>query len=72
MAALDVLLKVAERHVEQGRQRIERQRKVIDNLKGAGRDTNTAEEVLAMFERSQVKFEADHERLVLILGSHAP
>lgn len=62
--APDELLNLAERHAEQGRQRIDRQRKVVENLKLAGRDAKIAEDALAMFERLQVKLEEDHARLV--------
>jgi hypothetical protein len=64
MVTRDDLLNLAERHVEQGRQRIDRQRKVVENLKVARQDVKTAEEVLALFERLQVKFEEDHGRLL--------
>jgi len=57
------LLELAKQHVEEARKRVDRQRKVVENLNFAGRDTKVNEEVLRLFERLQAKVEADQARL---------
>jgi|SRR3954469_17765143 hypothetical protein len=63
MLLRDDLLGIAKKHVEQGRERVDRQRKVVKNLNLNGLDTGFSEDVLRMFERLQSKFEEDHARL---------
>ena len=53
----------AQRHAVAGRRVIDRQRKLINQLKALGRDTRLFEEVLASFERSQLIFEDDLVRI---------
>ena len=57
------LLTLAKRHVEQGRQRVDRQREVVHNLKSAGLETKVNEDVLHLFERLLAKAEGDHARV---------
>jgi hypothetical protein len=63
MLLRDDLLVLAKQHVEQGRERVERQREVVNNVKLAGRDSKTSQDVLGLFERLQSKFEGDYARL---------
>ena len=64
MLPRELLITLAKRHVEDGRQRVDRQREVVNNLKLAGLETKINEDVLRLFERLQAKFQADHDRLV--------
>jgi hypothetical protein len=57
------LLTLAKQHVEQGRQRVVRQREVVHNLQVAGLETKVNEDVLRLFERLLAKSEDDHARL---------
>ena len=63
MLLRDDLLVIATEHLEKSRERVDRQRKVVNNLKLVGRDTKISEDVLRLFERLQSKFEDDHARL---------
>jgi hypothetical protein len=49
----------ARRHVEWGRLVIARQRQYLKELKESGRDTEAAEKLLLVFERTQKVFEHD-------------
>ena len=50
---------LARRHVEWGRQVIDRQRQYLEELKESGRDTEAAEKFLVVLERTQKVFERD-------------
>ena len=65
MPTIDERRAFARRHVEWGRQVIDRQRQYLKELKESGRDTETAEKFLLELERTQKVFEhhlADLER----------
>jgi hypothetical protein len=64
MLVREDLLSIAKRNVEQGRQFVDRQRRVVNNLKLAGLDTKPNEDTLHLFERLLVKFEGEHARLL--------
>jgi hypothetical protein len=49
----------AQRHVEWGRELIARHRQYVEELKVSGRDTEAAEKLLLVFERTQKVFEHD-------------
>ena len=49
----------ASGHVEWGRRAIARQQHYIKELRESGRDTEAAEKLLAVFERTQKVFEYD-------------
>jgi uncharacterized protein YciI len=53
----------ANRHVASGREVIRRQRDLIDRKKAHGRTTDDAEDLLAVFERTQTIFEDDLTRI---------
>ena len=53
----------AQQHVIDGRQRIERQRALVEKQKGRGSDTTESEGLLATFHRSQSIFEDDLARI---------
>jgi hypothetical protein len=53
----------ARRHVVSGREVIRRQRDLIDRKKAHGRTTDDAEDLLAVFERTQTIFEDDLTRI---------
>ena len=50
---------LARRHVEWGRLLIARQQHYLKELKDSGRDTEAAERLLLVFERTQKVFEYD-------------
>ena len=50
---------MAERHVEEGRRIIARQRELVARQKALGRDMTASQTLLEEFERSQAIFEAD-------------
>ena len=50
-------LKMAERHVREGRLTVARQRELIARLKALGLDTAASQSLLADFERSLASFE---------------
>ena len=52
-------LQQAQRHVNRGRQLVERQREFIEQLRSASADISDAEDILACFARSLVIFEKD-------------
>jgi hypothetical protein len=52
-------LAFARGHVEWGRLTIVRQRQIVEKLKAEGRNSKAAEELLAVFERTQKVFEHD-------------
>ena len=56
-------LEQAHKRVVDSRHLVSRQRALIEHQKRHGRDTEQFEEILALFERSQVIFEADLDRL---------
>jgi hypothetical protein len=56
-------LALAERHVAEGQQRIERQRQIIHELRGNGRDFATAVTMLTQFEELQSFHIRDRDRL---------
>jgi hypothetical protein len=56
-------IECARRHVELGRETIERHKKLLESHRIEGRDTKPAEDLLAAFERSQKVFEYDLARL---------
>ena len=64
MLGREDLLAIAKRHVEEGRQRVLRQRDVVHNLQVAGLETKVNEDVLRVFERLLAKSEEDHARLL--------
>ena len=49
----------AQRHVEWGRLVIAWQKQLIEKLTAEGRDTTAADQLLAVFERTQKVFEHD-------------
>jgi hypothetical protein len=51
------LLEVARRHVLDGRQLVASQRLRVERLRAAGRNTDSAERILGLFEKSQDIFE---------------
>jgi hypothetical protein len=55
----------AHRHVTNGLYVIERQRILIERQKSLSADTKRSEELLSQFERSQVIFEEDLDRIIL-------
>jgi hypothetical protein len=50
---------MARTHVEWGRRVIARQQQYVKELRESGRDTEAAEKLLAVFERTQKVFEHD-------------
>jgi hypothetical protein len=50
---------LARSHVEWGRRVIARQQQYVKELRESGRDTEAAENLLAVFERTQRVFEHD-------------
>jgi hypothetical protein len=56
---IDECRALARRHVEWGRQVIDRQRQYLEELKESGRDTEAAEKLLVVLERTQKVFERD-------------
>jgi len=56
---METRLERAERHVREGRQIVERQRRLVLDQHQKGHDTTTAEELLQTFERSLSGFEDD-------------
>jgi hypothetical protein len=64
MLPREYLITLAKRHVEHGRQRIDRQREVVNNLKLAGLETKINEDVLRLFERQQAKFQDHYDGLM--------
>jgi len=54
----------AQRHVEIGRQLIERHKAYIETLKSQGRDTTAARQLLETYERTQKVFEYDLAELM--------
>ena len=50
---------LARSHVEWGRRAIARQQQYVKELRESGRDTEAAENLLAVFERTQRVFEHD-------------
>ena len=59
MPTIDERRALARRHVEWGRQVIDRQRQYLEELKESGRDTEAAEKFLVVLERTQKVFERD-------------
>jgi hypothetical protein len=59
MPTIDERRAFARGHVEWGRKVITRQRQYVQELKENGRDTEAAEKLLAVFERTQKVFEYD-------------
>lgn len=59
MPTIDERRALARRHVEWGLLVIVRQRRYLKELKESGRDTEAAEKVLLVFERTQKVFEHD-------------
>ena len=59
MPTIDERRALARRHVEWGRQVIDRQRQYLEELKESGRDTEAAEKLLLVLERTQKVFERD-------------
>ena len=59
MPTIDERRALARRHVEWGRPVIVRQRRYLKEPKESGRDTEAAEKVLLVFERTQKVFEHD-------------
>jgi len=60
----------AQRHVEYGRQMIERHKSLIEKLRAERRDTTAAQQLLAVFERTQKVFEYDLAELMRSGFSH--
>jgi hypothetical protein len=58
----------AEAHVAQGREHIEKQRRVISDLTSQGVDTTSADELLAQLEETQILHEAGRDRILKELG----
>jgi hypothetical protein len=58
MTSIDPLA-IAQRHVQEGREIVARQRRIIAQRKAAGLDTRDAESVLTEFERRLATFEDD-------------
>ena len=52
-------LAIAQSHMQQGREIVARQRRIIAQRKTAGLDTRDAESILAEFERTLATFEVD-------------
>ena len=52
-------LAIAQSHVQEGREVVTRQRRIIAQRKTVGLDTRDAESVLADFERTLATFEED-------------
>ena len=50
---------MAERHVEEGRRTVARQRQLVARQKALGQDTAVSESLLSEFQRSLVVFEED-------------
>jgi hypothetical protein len=69
MPTIDERLALARRHVEAGRLAIVHQRKMVERLKAEDRDTHAAEELLAVFERTQKVFERDLADLEKLRGA---
>jgi hypothetical protein len=57
------LVMLAKQHVEQNRQRVDRQREVVNNLRTAGIETKVNEDVLGLFRRLLAKSEDYHAQL---------
>ena len=55
----DERIAIASRHVRDGRTIVERQRRLIDDLRRRGISTESSEALLRSFERSQAIFEDD-------------
>ena len=63
MLTIDERRAFARGHVAWGRQVIARQHQYIKELRESGRDTEAAEKLLAVFERTQKLFEYDLAQL---------
>lgn len=61
---METSLEMAKRHVDLGRQIVERHERLIQSLKAVGRDTMEAEMLLDQFRGSQKIFEDDYQRLL--------
>ena len=64
LAALDARISLARRHVRIGHSVIVRQRDVVSRIQSLGKDASSAEELLALFENSQLMFQDDLARLL--------
>jgi hypothetical protein len=53
----------ATQHVSRARKIVQRQRELIEKLRGYDTDTDDAENMLKLFERSPATFEADLARI---------
>jgi hypothetical protein len=56
-------LQQAERHVAEGKQRIERQRELVAKLTAQGHDTSSAIDLLTVFEQTQAMHIAGRDRI---------
>ena len=59
MPTIDERRALARHHIEATRLTILHQRQMVERLRAEGRDSKAAEELLAVFERTQKVFERD-------------
>ncbi len=63
MAPRETTIEMAARHVAEGRERIARQRQMVEGLRALGLPTKEAEDLLAQFLEIQRGHEEHFERL---------
>jgi hypothetical protein len=61
-------LEAAERHVAEGEALVTRQRNLLEDLRGQGRDLGSARDLLGRLEQAQAQQIADRDRLRALLA----
>jgi hypothetical protein len=64
MLSREALRDQVRRNIDAVRRLVERQRRLLAEMKAKGEHTETAEHLLTIFERAQASFEADLSALV--------
>ena len=62
-------LELAERHVAEGERHVTRQREIVAELGGDGRDLESAQKLLAIFEELLMQHIFDRDRLRKVLAA---
>ena len=62
-------LELAERHVAEGERHVARQREIVAELGGDGRDLESAQKLLAIFEELLMQHIFDRDRLRKVLAA---